>query len=179
MKLYLTQVKLTTIHPFTVDTGLAKKPRSRLQIINMLEKLYHTYKKPQFQNFHDYNFEYHPGSKVSHHFPLLPLKRRLRKWSRPPEGTMSKKSKAGLSLIKVLYLGNLQQVCPPHHNDFTILLERCKKTQKKLTNVSLYVCMSAENSKMLVFVCFFMFFFPIVAWEKKHKMLVFMEYVCM
>ena len=56
---------------------------------------------------------------------------------------------------------------------------RCKKKhKKKLTNVSLYVCMSAENSKMLVFVCFFMFF-PIVAWEKKHKMLVFMEYVCM
>ena len=27
-----TQVKLTTIHPFTVDTGLAKKPRSRLLI---------------------------------------------------------------------------------------------------------------------------------------------------
>ena len=37
-----------------------------------------------------------------------------------------------------------------------------KKHKKKLTNVSLYVCMSAENSKMLVFVCFFMFF-PIVA----------------
>ena len=30
-----------------------------------------------------------------------------------------------------------------------------KKNIKKLTNVSLYVCMSAENSKMLVFVCFF------------------------
>ena len=27
------QVKLTTIHPFTVDTGLAKKPRSRLKIV--------------------------------------------------------------------------------------------------------------------------------------------------
>ena len=27
------QVKLTTIHPFTVDTGLAKKPRSRLKLI--------------------------------------------------------------------------------------------------------------------------------------------------
>ena len=53
-----------------------------------------------------------------------------------------------------------------------------KNIKKKLTNVSLYVCMSAENSKMLVFVCFIMFF-PIVAWEKKHKMLVFMEYVCM
>ena len=37
-----------------------------------------------------------------------------------------------------------------------------KKHKKNLTNVSLYVCMSAENSKMLVFVCFFKFF-PIVA----------------
>ena len=33
--------------------------------------------------------------------------------------------------------------------------ERCKKNIKKLTNVSLYVCMSAENRKMLVFLCFF------------------------
>ena len=41
-----------------------------------------------------------------------------------------------------------------------------KKHKKKLTNVTLYVCMSVENSKMLVFVCFFKFF-PIVAWEKK------------
>ena len=33
---------------------------------------------------------------------------------------------------------------------------RCKKKRKKkLTNVSLYVCMSAENSKMLVFFMFF------------------------
>ena len=32
---------------------------------------------------------------------------------------------------------------------------RCKKNIKKLTNVSLYVCMSAENSKMLVFYVFF------------------------
>ena len=30
-----------------------------------------------------------------------------------------------------------------------------KKHKKKLTNVSLYVCMSAENSKMLVFFMFF------------------------
>ena len=30
-----------------------------------------------------------------------------------------------------------------------------KKHKTKLTNVSLYVCMSAENSKMLVFLCFF------------------------
>ena len=30
-----------------------------------------------------------------------------------------------------------------------------QKKHKKLTNVSLYVCMSAENSKMLVFLCFF------------------------
>ena len=35
------------------------------------------------------------------------------------------------------------------------LMERCKKKHKKPTNVSLYVCMSAENSKMLVFLCFF------------------------
>ena len=35
--------------------------------------------------------------------------------------------------------------------------EGAKKNIKKLTNVSLYVCMSAENSKMLVFL---MFFFP-------------------
>ena len=52
-----------------------------------------------------------------------------------------------------------------------------KKHKKKLTNVSLYVCMSAENSKMLVFVCFFMFFSN-CRLRKKHKMLVFMEYVC-
>ena len=32
------QVKLTTIHPFTVDTGLAKKPRSRLKLI--LKKIF-------------------------------------------------------------------------------------------------------------------------------------------
>ena len=97
---------------------------------------------------------------------------------------MSKKSKAGLSLIKVLYLGNLQQVCPPHHNDFTILLERCKKTQKKLTNVSLYVCMSAGNSEMLVFLSVFsqqcaLFKFFNGRLGKNRKMLVFMEYVCM
>ena len=34
------------------------------------------------------------------------------------------------------------------------LRERCKKKHKKLTNFSLYVCMSAENSKMLVFYVF-------------------------
>ena len=60
-----------------------------------------------------------------------------------------------------------------------------KKHKKKLTNVSLYVCMSAENSKMLVF---FYVFFPTVViyrlfqWslgKKNIKMLVFMEYVCM
>ena len=32
---------------------------------------------------------------------------------------------------------------------------RVQKKHKKLTNVSLYVCMSAENSKMFVFLCFF------------------------
>ena len=53
-----------------------------------------------------------------------------------------------------------------------------KKHKKKLTNVSLYVCMSAENSKMLVFVCFFNVFSN-CRLRKKHKMLVFMEYVCM
>ena len=37
----------------------------------------------------------------------------------------------------------------------TSLGESAKKNIKKLTNVSLYVCMSAENSKMLVFLCFF------------------------
>ena len=42
---------------------------------------------------------------------------------------------------------------------------------KKLTNVSLYVCMSAENSNMIVFLCFYVFVsnFPIVAWEKNIK----------
>ena len=30
-----------------------------------------------------------------------------------------------------------------------------KKTEKKLTNVSLYVCMSAGNSEMLVFISVF------------------------
>ena len=34
------QVKLTTIHPFTVDTGLAKKPRSRLQTMTIIEQLH-------------------------------------------------------------------------------------------------------------------------------------------
>ena len=53
-----------------------------------------------------------------------------------------------------------------------------KKNIKKLTNVSLYVCMSAENSKMLVFVCFFNVFSN-CRLRKKHKMLVFMECVCM
>ena len=38
--------------------------------------------------------------------------------------------------------------------------------------------MSAENSKMLVFVCFFNVFSN-CRLRKKHKMLVFMEYVCM
>ena len=47
-----------------------------------------------------------------------------------------------------------------------------KKTLKKLTNVSLYVCMSAENRKMLVFLCFFpnssnLSTISMVAWEKK------------
>ena len=39
----------------------------------------------------------------------------------------------------------------------SFIRERCdkKKHKKKLTNVSLYVCMSAENSEMLVFLCFF------------------------
>ena len=32
---------------------------------------------------------------------------------------------------------------------------KVQKKHKKLTNVSLYVCMSAENSKMLVFYVFF------------------------
>ena len=59
-----------------------------------------------------------------------------------------------------------------------------QKKQKK-TNVSLYVCMSAGNSEMLVFLSVF---FPnnthfssflMVTWEKNRKMLVFMEYVCM
>ena len=63
--------------------------------------------------------------------------------------------------------------------------EGAKKTEKKLKNVSLYVCMSAGNSEMLVFLSVF---FPtmrifqvflMVAWEKNRKMLVFMEYVCM
>ena len=49
---------------------------------------------------------------------------------------------------------------------------------RRETNVSLYVCMSAENSKMLVFVCFFNVFSN-CRLRKKHKMLVFMEYVCM
>ena len=56
--------------------------------------------------------------------------------------------------------------------------------KKKLTNVSLYVCMSAENSKMLVF--FYVFFPTVVIYrlfqrslrKKNIKMLVFMEYVC-
>ena len=55
----------------------------------------------------------------------------------------------------------------------------------KLTFVSLYVCMSAENSKMLVF--FYVFFPTVVIYrlfqrslrKKNIKMLVFMEYVCM
>ena len=60
-----------------------------------------------------------------------------------------------------------------------VIRGRCKKKNiKKLTNVSLYVCMSAENSKMLVFVCFFNVFSN-CRLRKKHKMLVFMEYVCM
>ena len=60
-----------------------------------------------------------------------------------------------------------------------------KNKQKKLTNVSLYVCMSAGNSEMLVFLSVFFsnnaYFssFLMVAWEKNRKMLVFMEYVCM
>ena len=49
-----------------------------------------------------------------------------------------------------------------------------KKRKKKLTNVSLYVCMSAENRKMLVFLCFFpnssnLSTISMVAKEKKHK----------
>ena len=56
--------------------------------------------------------------------------------------------------------------------------EGAKKNIKKLTNVSLYVCMSAENSKMLVFVCF-LCVFQLSLVKKKHKTLVFMEYVCM
>ena len=36
-----------------------------------------------------------------------------------------------------------------------LLRKRCKKTEKKLTNVSLYVCMSAGNSEMLVFLSVF------------------------
>ena len=60
-----------------------------------------------------------------------------------------------------------------------------KKHKKKLKNVSLYVCMSAENSKMLVF--FYVFFPTVVIYrlfqrslrKKNIKMLVFMEYVCM
>ena len=53
---------------------------------------------------------------------------------------------------------------------------RCKKKQKKLTNVSLYVCMSAGNSEMLVFISVFspptMHIFQdfvMVAWGKKQK----------
>ena len=54
-----------------------------------------------------------------------------------------------------------------------------QKKHKKQTNVSLYVCMSAENSKMLVFLCFYVFFmfFSNCRLRKKHKMLVFMDYV--
>ena len=36
-----------------------------------------------------------------------------------------------------------------------LLRGRCKKTEKKLTNVSLYVCMSAGNSEMFVFLSVF------------------------
>ena len=52
---------------------------------------------------------------------------------------------------------------------------RCtKKKQKKLTNVSLYVCMSAGNSEMLVFLSVFpqqctFFKFLMVTWGKKQK----------
>ena len=65
----------------------------------------------------------------------------------------------------------------------TSLGEGAKKT-KKLTNVSLYVCMSAENSKMLFFLCFFptVVIYRLFQWslrKKNIKMLVFMEYVCM
>ena len=59
-----------------------------------------------------------------------------------------------------------------------------KKTEQKLTNVSLYVCMSPVNSEMLVFLCFFpnnahFSSFLMVAWEKNRRMLLFMGYVCM
>ena len=56
-----------------------------------------------------------------------------------------------------------------------MLDEGAKKNRKKVTNVSLYVCMSAGNSEMLVFLSVF---FPttrifqvflIVAWVKKQK----------
>ncbi len=49
------------------------------------------------------------------------------------------------------------------------------KKQKKLTNVSLYVCMSAGNSEMLVFLSVFFSnnahfsSFLMVAWGKKQK----------
>ena len=62
-----------------------------------------------------------------------------------------------LYVTSALYCGPLEL-----HSKFNIRGRLKKKNIKKLTNVSLYVCMSAENSKMLVFVCFFMFF-PIVA----------------
>ena len=55
-----------------------------------------------------------------------------------------------------------------------LLGKGAKKNIKKLTNVSLFVCMSAENSKMLVFLCFFpnssnLSTISMVAQEKKHK----------
>ena len=64
--------------------------------------------------------------------------------------TLRNKKNIGLicfMLISSSYFGLLSRT----------IRERFKKKniKKKLTNVSLYVCMSAENSKMLVFVCFF------------------------
>ena len=66
-----------------------------------------------------------------------------------------------------------------------ICLEGAKKNRKKLTNVSLYVCMSAGNSEMLVFISVF---FPnnahfssflMVAWEKTEKcQFLWSMYVC-
>ena len=60
-----------------------------------------------------------------------------------------------------------------YHEDIKINTCEClhkgkvqKKNIKKLTNVILYVCMSAENSKMLVF---FMFFSPTVVWKITFK----------